>query len=1008
MCDWLMCQYYPPVDEGPGAKSNLLGQPVEKHGFSAKTFGSLTEQGVEDTATLMTLWREGRFFDKKKEFQEIRLFVASHLEQLVRELGREAAFADQKSRALDELECSKRTYTGLKRLGVVKAGDLVGRWCRDPTLADAYGLGNKAHREIAELINKLAFEDELAPVVDLSLLEQTVTAYGFSPLTVKALHREGLDTGSKLMHAWGEGRFFAQDNYGKKPFREVRAFVAANFTAILEANGGKVDELLARPLRALGFCNRTSRGLANLKLVSLGDLVDRWTDDCELTEARSLGAKSHKEILGAVNRVLFETAQGEPLVEDGPLLARLFPLVQIAAKVLGRPAWQQVLQYRFGLGGVAAYTLEEIGDALDLTRERVRQVEAEALKVLGEILTINMTVDGRSLPEGLINQALRVAEALQDLGPVFEQNALMVEMVAVLDKDAASEQARPLLTLLLRILGFERIATSKQSFRDWTFWQRVDFDGGSEVFRVMALALEVLRERDSLADLELRIQVKRRDNTVGKAVLELALASCPLIKTEGKTHRLIERWMGDVKKEIVRLLNANGDPLHFKEITRFFNRKRVQAGEDPVSTAAVTRYLVGDPEFKSIGRSGLWGLADWDHIRTESAHHLIVEFFHGHGKSATVKEVFDYVSSKRPDLSERTVHTTISMHKDFVRVGPARFGLACWGLKEVGGPGMGDGTIKYRILEAALEQLHGQAGLEMALADLVTAVRDRHGDPESTVRIVLDQAPFLETVDHPELAGRKQIRLLDEHVNLVSTVKRRPLLRDRVTEAVLGYFAENGVDEVKLSVLVRFTEAETGCPPQTFYSYVNHIAGLRKEVRNGKTWCMVARDEPVLKVDEHWNFTELNDIQDPEVKGQALVKMKLLNLDHIDEGLFAFGKLFESCLRTYLEKVREQYQLMEKDPSVFSEAYKKLLFQVVRKDLARLANMIDLVVSNDIIRKGHHLTVLREERNDRAHGALPSQEERRHLLKKAYYIVALYLEYIAIFCDKCRALEEQT
>ena len=47
---------------------------------------------------------------------------------------------------------------------------------------------------------------------------------------------------------------------------------------------------------------------------------------------------------------------------------------------------QEVIARRFGLRGFEKGTLEEVGREIDLTRERVRQIQMEALKTLRKLL----------------------------------------------------------------------------------------------------------------------------------------------------------------------------------------------------------------------------------------------------------------------------------------------------------------------------------------------------------------------------------------------------------------------------------------------------------------------------------------------------------------------------------------------------------------------------------------------------------------------------------------------
>jgi RNA polymerase primary sigma factor len=46
------------------------------------------------------------------------------------------------------------------------------------------------------------------------------------------------------------------------------------------------------------------------------------------------------------------------------------------------PKEKEILRLRFGIGEEGEHTLEEVGKRFDVTRERIRQIEAKALRKL--------------------------------------------------------------------------------------------------------------------------------------------------------------------------------------------------------------------------------------------------------------------------------------------------------------------------------------------------------------------------------------------------------------------------------------------------------------------------------------------------------------------------------------------------------------------------------------------------------------------------------------------------
>jgi len=71
------------------------------------------------------------------------------------------------------------------------------------------------------------------------------------------------------------------------------------------------------------------------------------------------------------------TPAPDVIAEDGLMREQ----VRAALETL-KPREARIVRLRYGIGDVRPHTLEEIGDKFDLTRERIRQIEAEALKRL--------------------------------------------------------------------------------------------------------------------------------------------------------------------------------------------------------------------------------------------------------------------------------------------------------------------------------------------------------------------------------------------------------------------------------------------------------------------------------------------------------------------------------------------------------------------------------------------------------------------------------------------------
>ena len=130
---------------------------------------------------------------------------------------------------------------------------------------------------------------------------------------------------------------------------------------------------------------------------SLVQKLGREPTPDELAESLSLPAEKARNLLKLARQPLSlaspagpdDDAQLGDFVEDSSVIAADDALIEMdlseqIAKVLTTltPREEKILRMRFGIGERSEHTLEEVGNDFSVTRERIRQIEAKALRKL--------------------------------------------------------------------------------------------------------------------------------------------------------------------------------------------------------------------------------------------------------------------------------------------------------------------------------------------------------------------------------------------------------------------------------------------------------------------------------------------------------------------------------------------------------------------------------------------------------------------------------------------------
>jgi RNA polymerase primary sigma factor len=146
---------------------------------------------------------------------------------------------------------------------------------------------------------------------------------------------------------------------------------------------GVINQIVGFRVKPIGQDGTFNKHAQALMEVLGAAPTDLWTaEQLELsltknTVEKEIGQRALDKLLGMDNGELLTIESPEESVYQKEKNLALADVVDSLT-----PKEQKVLQLRFGLHGEEEHTLEETGNIIDVTRERVRQIEAKALRKL--------------------------------------------------------------------------------------------------------------------------------------------------------------------------------------------------------------------------------------------------------------------------------------------------------------------------------------------------------------------------------------------------------------------------------------------------------------------------------------------------------------------------------------------------------------------------------------------------------------------------------------------------
>jgi hypothetical protein len=368
-----------------------------------------------------------------------------------------------------------------------------------------------------------------------------------------------------------------------------------------------VQDVCSLPVEVLDLSTRSLKVLIRLHICSITELLEYPKE--KLFRAENIGRKSLNEIesklfaylsngsiVGRADHVANEA------VESAGLGTRSF-VQQMLSRLPDRQ--RNIIADRYGLWDGIAETLQDIGDKLGLTRERIRQIEEKGLKRLRRIY-------GHGTIKNLV--LAKITTCLESQSETFRGIVGEDQFTNAFADDCSLEEAALAITLLndinARLFHSQLIEAEPGVYC-------IDTHLAAKYKALLEIIQTSLRKHQKpFSEEELHRELIRRESPVTtdqEALLGRIFQVSPSVMRLRDGSIGLSEWTGFLRRDAISLAEATlrllGRPAHFREITQKIGVFFPDAG--PINERTIHNGLwQGSNKFVWV-KNGTYGLSAW-------------------------------------------------------------------------------------------------------------------------------------------------------------------------------------------------------------------------------------------------------------------------------------------------------------------------------------------------------------------------------------------------------------